>query len=94
MRSRFAILLCAAPQVMIAAQPRPETLSALEFYLDSTESQLRSEASGDLLWIDKAPCRRDQVRGGEIVAGSTSDKPFHSVRRTRGAVRRSLAPND
>lgn len=58
-----------------AAELKPETLSAWDHYIQSADSamQARLRAGSPFLWIDEAPDRRRQLRGGEILVISAAE---------------------
>jgi hypothetical protein len=58
-----------------AAELKPETLTAWDRYVQSADSamQARLRPGHSFLWIDEAPDRRRQLRGGEILTISADE---------------------
>ena len=68
-------LLASAPH-LTAADLTPDTIKAFDEYIRLKEAQLRDQlASGDFLWADRAPERKQQLHDGKILIRPPGDKP-------------------
>ena len=68
--------LLAWATLLTAADLKPETTKAFDEYIALKEAHLRDElASGDFLWADRAPERKQQLRAGKILTQASGDKP-------------------
>ena len=71
----WSYLLASAPH-LIAADLKPDTAKAFGDYIRLKEAQLRDQvASGDFLWADRAPERKQQLHDGKILTQPPGDKP-------------------
>lgn len=67
----WSVPLAAGPS-LITVELKPATLQAFERYIQ--EAEARQEARTNFLWVDEAPERRRQARGGGIVIEPLSGK--------------------